>query len=178
LEDLRADFALKDHGPLHYFLGIEVKKNSDGLHLSQSKYAADILKRVGMTHCKPVTTSLSVSDKLSIHAGKPLSPEESTKYRSIVGALQYVMLTHPDIAYLVNKVCQFLHAPTTKHLIVVKRVLRYLKYTIDIGLRFARLGSMLVSAFSDSDWAGDSDDRRSPSGFAVYLGKNLVSWSA
>jgi hypothetical protein len=147
LEDLRADFALKDLGPLHYFLGIEVKQNSDGLHLSQSKYAADILKRARMTHCKPVTTPLAASDKLSIHIGKPLSVEESTKYRSIVDDLKYVMLTRPDIAYSVNKVCRFLHAPTTEHLTVVKRILRYLKYTIDTGLRFVRSGSMLVSAF-------------------------------
>jgi hypothetical protein len=83
LEDLMADFALKDLGPLHYFLGIEVKQDCDGLHLSQGKYAADILKRAGMTHCKPVTTLLAVSDKLSVHAGKPLSGEESTKCRGI-----------------------------------------------------------------------------------------------
>jgi hypothetical protein len=83
LEYLRADFALKDLGPLHYFLGIEVKQDCDGLHLSQGKYAADILKRAGMTHCKPVTTLLAVSDKLSVHAGKPLSGEESTKWRGI-----------------------------------------------------------------------------------------------
>jgi hypothetical protein len=93
LEDLRADFVLKDLGPLHYFLEIEVKQDCDGVHLSQGKYAADILKRAGMTHCKPVTIALAVLEKLSVHAGKPLSVEESTKYRSNVGALQYMTLT-------------------------------------------------------------------------------------
>jgi hypothetical protein len=92
LEDLRVNFALKDLGPLHYFLGIELKQDCDGLHLSQSKYVADILKRAGMTHCKPVMTPLAVSNKLSIHAGNPLDAEETTKYRSIVRALQYVTL--------------------------------------------------------------------------------------
>jgi hypothetical protein len=178
LEDLRADFALKDLGSLHYFLGIEVKQDSDGLSLSQCKYAADILKRARMTHCKPVTTPLAAYEKLSDHTGRPLSAEESTKYRSIVGALQYVTLTRLDIAYSVNKVCQFLHAPSSEHLTAVKRIIRYLKYTIDTGIRFEKSGSMLVSAFSDLDWAGDCDDRPSTSGFAVYLGKNLVSWSA
>jgi hypothetical protein len=139
---------------------------------------ADILKRARMTHCKPVTTPLAASEKLSDHTGRPLSAEESTKYRSIVGALQYVTLTRPDIAYSVNKVCQFLHVPTSEHLTAVKRIIKYLKYTIDTRIRFEKSGSMLVSAFSDLDWAGDCDDRPSTSGFAVYLGKNLVSWSA
>jgi hypothetical protein len=104
--------------------------------------------------------------------------EKSAKYRNIVDALQYATLTRLDIVYSVNKVCQFLHAPTIEHLTVVKRILRYLKYTIDTGIRFVKSGSLLVSAFSDSDWAEDSDDRRSTRGFTVYLGKNLVSWSA
>jgi hypothetical protein len=102
LQDLRAEFALKDLGPLHYFLGIEVKTINDGLHLSQSKYASDILKRAGMMNCKPVTTPLHISEKLSVHSGKPLGVEESTKYRSIVGALQYLTLTRPDLTFLVN----------------------------------------------------------------------------
>jgi hypothetical protein len=131
-----------------------------------------------MTHCKSVPTPLAVSEKLSVHAGRPLNVEKSAKYRNIIDALQYVTLTRLDIVYSVNKMCQFLHAPTIEHLTAVKRILRYLKYTIDTGIRFVKVGSLLVSAFSDSDWAEDSDDRRSIRGFAVYLGKNLVSWSA
>jgi hypothetical protein len=87
LQDLRAEFALKDLGPLHYFLGIEVKTINDGLHLSQSKYTSDILKRAGMTNCKLVMTHLPIFEKLSVHSGQPLDVKESTKYRSIVGAL-------------------------------------------------------------------------------------------
>jgi hypothetical protein len=131
-----------------------------------------------MTHCKLVPTPLAVSEKLSVHAGRPLNVEKSAKYRNIIDALQYVTLTRLDIVYSVNKMCQFLHAPTIEHLTAVKRILRYLKYTIDTGIRFVKAGSLLVSAFSDSDWAEDSDDRRSTRGFTVYLGKNLVLWSA
>ena len=75
----------------------------------------DILERVGMTNCKPVSTPLSISEKLSMEQGEPLGSEDSTKYRSVVGALQYLTPTRPDISYSVNKVCQFLHAPTTSH---------------------------------------------------------------
>jgi hypothetical protein len=110
--------------------------------------------------------------------GELLSPENSTKYRSLVGALQYLTLTRPDISFAVNKVCQFLHAPTTVHLTAAKHIIRYVKNTLGIGLNFSKSSSTLISAFSDSDWAGCLDDRRSTGGFAVFFGPNLISWCA
>jgi histone deacetylase 1/2 len=178
LHDVGMDFALKDLGALHYFLGIEVKKVHDGIILSQEKYANELLSRVNMKICKAVDTPLSVSEKLSLTEGEALSSDDSTRYRSIVGALQYITLTRPDIAFSVNKVCQFLHAPKTVHWTAVKRILRYLKGTLSLGLRLSKSGSTMVSAFSDADWAGCLDDRRSTGGFAVFFGSNLVSWSA
>jgi len=160
LADLLGDFALKDLGDLHFFLGIEVKRGHGGLTLTQERYAMDILKRWGMQSCKSVDTPLSPSKKLSIESGDKLGPDDSTKYRSMVGALQYLTLTRPDIAFAVNKVCQFLHAPTTVHWSAVKRILRYVSGTINLGLHIRRSKSMLVSAFSDADWAGCIDDRR------------------
>jgi histone deacetylase 1/2 len=169
---------LKDLGELHYFLGIEVKRVRDGIIMSQEKYANDLLHRVNMQICKTVDTPLSISDKLSLTDGEKLSGDDSTRYRSIAGALQYITLTRPDIAFLVNKVCQFLHAPTTVHWTAVKRILRYLRGTISLGLRLSKSSSTVVSAFSDADWAGCPDDRRSTGGFSVYVGSNLVSWNA
>jgi histone deacetylase 1/2 len=119
-----------------------------------------------------------VSEKLSLTDGEVLSNDDSSNYRSIVGALQYITLTRPDIAFSINKVCQFLHAPTTIHWTAVKCILRYLRGTISHGLRLRKSPSTIVSAFSDADWAGCPDDRRSTSGFAVYVGSNLVSWNA
>ena len=104
LKDLSTYFALKDLGNLHYFLGIEVKKHDDGLHLSQKKYATDLVKKAGLQGCKPSPTPLSSSEKLSLTEGTPLSKEDITKYRSLVGALQYLTLTRPDISFAVNKV--------------------------------------------------------------------------
>jgi histone deacetylase 1/2 len=96
----------------------------------------------------------------------------------MVGALQYLTLTRPDISYAVNKVCQYLHAPTTLHWTTAKRILRYIKQTPSVGLTFMRSRSNSVSAFSDADWAGCLDDRRSTGGFAVFFGPNLISWGA
>jgi histone deacetylase 1/2 len=110
--------------------------------------------------------------------GSPLGPEDITRYRSIVGALQYLTLTRPDISFSVNKVCQYLHAPTTAHWTAVKRILRYIHGTSRVGITFQRSSSTLLSAYSDADWAGDLDDRRSTGGFAIFFGPNLISWSA
>jgi hypothetical protein len=178
LHNLEQDFALKDLGDLHYFLGIEVTKNKDEILFSQSKYAMDILQRAGMSKCKAVATPLSSSEKLCAQGGDALGSADATAYRSIVRRLQYLTLTHPDLTFSVNKVCQYLHAPNTLHYTTVKRILRYVKGTIDLGLRITRSSSMLISGFADADWAGCLDDRRSTGGFAIFLGSNLVSWSA
>ena len=153
LQDLKKEFALKDLGDLHYFLGIEVNKVTDGIILIQDKYACDLLRRVNMFDCKPVSTPLSTSEKLSAHEGDLLGPLDATNYKSVVGALQYLTLTRPDIAFPVNKVCQFLHAPITVHWAAVKRILRYLKQCTKLGLKLCKSKSMLVSAYSDADWA-------------------------
>lgn len=177
LSDLNSEFALKDLGDLHFFLGIEVKQNNEGgLYLSQEKYATDLLRRARLQGCKPSSTPLSSSEKLSLTEGELLSQEDSTKYRSLVGALQYLALIRPDLSFSVNKVCQFLHAPTIAHWTAAKRILRYVKSTLSVGLTFSRSSSTLVSAFTDSDWAGCLDDRRSTEGFAVFFGPNLISW--
>lgn len=178
LQALSSDFALKDLGELHYFLGIEATKVKGGLTLTQTKYANDILRRTGMMNCKPSNTPLSTSEKLSAFEGTPLSAEDASRYRSIVGALQYLTLTRPDICFAVNKVCQYLHAPTTIHWTAAKRILRYVRYTLGVGLQLTRSPSTLVNGFSDADWAGCIDDRRSTGGFAIFLGNNLISWSA
>jgi hypothetical protein len=93
LSDLKSEFAIKDMGDLHYFLGLEMSKVHDGLILSQEKYAVEILRRADMASCKPAPTPLSSSEKLSAHHGTPFGPEACMKYRRTVGALQYLSHT-------------------------------------------------------------------------------------
>jgi hypothetical protein len=120
LNKLEEDFALKDVGDLHYFLGIDVTKSQQGILLTQSKYAMDLLKRTGMFNCKPVNTPLSSSEKLSAHVRELLGPNDVTSYIILVGGLQYLTLTRPNLAISINKVCQYLHVPTTQHLTAAK----------------------------------------------------------
>jgi hypothetical protein len=174
LKDLNVEFALKDLGSLHYFLGIEVHRTAEGLSLSQEKYALDLLRRAGMQSCKSAMAPLSSTKKLLARGGNP--SEDATKYRSIDGILQYLTLSQPDISFSVNKVCQYLHSSTTIHWTTVKMILRFLKHTSSLGLQIRRSFSTLVSAFSDVDWACCSDDRKSIGGFAVFFDPNLISW--
>jgi histone deacetylase 1/2 len=178
LKSLTAHFAIKDLGDLHYFLGIEVRRLHDGLLLTQEKYAHDLLTRVGILDCKSAPTLLSDSEPLSLYEGTPLGPDDSSQYHNIVGALQYLTLTRPDLSFFINKVCQYLHAPTTAHWTAAKRILRYVKDRSSLGITFQRSSSTLLSAFSDADWAGCLEDRRSTGGFAIFFGPNLVSWNA
>jgi hypothetical protein len=96
-------------------LGIQVTHLSDGILLSQEKYATGLLCWVGMISCKPVSTPMSATEKLLVHDGTPLGPEDVKNYRSVVGALQYLSHTRPDLAFAINKACQYLSTPTTVH---------------------------------------------------------------
>jgi hypothetical protein len=102
-------------------------------YLKQNKYTSDLLKHVGILACKHAPTPLATSGKLSAHEGESLTSEDATRYRSIIGALQYLTLTHLDISFAVNKVCQYLHASITEHQTTVKRILRFLKHTLGYG---------------------------------------------
>ncbi|XP_042954756.1 uncharacterized mitochondrial protein AtMg00810-like [Carya illinoinensis] len=102
---------------------------------------------------------------------------DPSEYHHIVEALQYVTITHPDIVYSVNQLYQHMQAPTSTHWTLAKRVIRYLKHTIDFGLHY-KPSTIALHAFCDANWAGKPDDRHSSSGYGTYLGQCLVSWSS
>jgi hypothetical protein len=168
-------FDLKDLGQLHYFLGLQVTRTSAGLHLNQAKYASDLLTKHNMMDSKPAKTPSCPNTRLSLHDGDPLPDPHA--YRSLVGALHYLTFTRPDISFSVHQVCQYMAAPTTIHLAATKRILRYLRGTLFHGIAFTP-GPLTLSAYTDADWAGDPDDRRSTSGYLVYLSSNPITWSA
>ncbi|KAI5318631.1 hypothetical protein L3X38_038339 [Prunus dulcis] len=163
---------MKDLGPAHYFLGMELALTLSNLSLTETKYVVDLLKHANMHEAKPVTTPTVNGCRLSFSDGDPLS--DPSEYRSIVGALQYLTLIRPNIAFAVNQVCQFMHQHTTVHWLAVKRILRYLNGTLTHGLLYSP-STLHLSAYFDADYAGDPYDRRSTGGYCVYLGTNLIS---
>jgi hypothetical protein len=175
ITNLQREFAMKDLGPLSFFLGIQASRDKHGLHLHQGKYITELLHRVKMAGAKPASTPCITGSKMSRNDGESL-PDPS-EYRHMVGALQYCTLTRPDISYSVNQLCQFLHSPTSTHLTAAKRVLRYLKGTLDYGLYYTK-GTLQLNGYCDSDWAGSPDDRKSITGYGIYLGPCLISWAA
>ncbi|XP_019088608.1 PREDICTED: uncharacterized protein LOC109127710 [Camelina sativa] len=176
LQSFAQRFSIKDPTDIHYFLGIEVSRSSDGLHLMQRKYIMDLLVTNNMSEAKPVATPLPTSPKLTIHGGTPL--EDASQYRSVVGSLQYLSFTRPDISYAVNRLSQLMHCPTQDHWIAAKRVLRYLAGTPTHSIYMNASSPVTLHAFSDAYWAGDTDDYVSTNGYVVYNGQHPVSWSS
>ena len=138
-----------------------------GFMLRQHKYTLDILTRASMISCKPVDTPISTSKAIILP--DPLF-SNATRFRQIVGAPQYLTFTRPDICFVVNKVCQFMHAPTDFHWAAIKRILRYLKGTTTHDLHITRSSSFALHSFTYANWAGSIADRKSTSGYLVFFG--------
>ncbi|XP_026444178.1 uncharacterized protein LOC113344420 [Papaver somniferum] len=175
ISQLQLQFPIKDLGSINYFVGLEIKKDYTTLFLSQTKYAVDLLNKFHMEGAKHCSTPMDASTKLSKTDGDLL--DNPTEYISLVGALHYLTWTMPDIAFAVNLVCQHMKHPRTSHLVAAKRILRYIKGTLRFGLTFSK-GTSFLLGFSDADWAGNVDDRRSTGGYCVFLGSNIISWSS
>ncbi|GJX58966.1 ribonuclease H-like domain-containing protein [Tanacetum coccineum] len=146
------------------------------MFLSQSKYATEVLKRANMLACNPCRTPVDTDTKLAADGDQVSDP---TLYRSLAGALQYLTFTRPDISYAVQQVCLFMHDPQEEsHFSALKRILRYVRGTLDYGLQLYSSSTSSLVAYSDADWAGCPTTRRSTSGYCVFLGNNLLSWSS
>lgn len=162
---LNERFSVKDDEDLNYFLGLEVHRTKQGLHLSQRKYILDLLHKYDMLNAKPVLTPMASSPKLHLHSGNSLS--DPSNYRRLIGSFQYLQFTRPDIAYAVNKLSQFKHRPTEDNWQAAKRILHYLAGTSTHSIFFSATNKILLHAYSDADWAGDSDDFVSTNSYIV-----------
>ena len=174
--ELAAQFEMKDLGPLRYFLGIEVASSPRGYLLSQSKYTAEIIDRARLTDTRVVDSPSELNVEYSPTDGSPL--KDPTLYRTIVGSLVYLTITRPDIAYAVHIVSQFVAAPTCTHWAAVVRILRYLRGTMFRSLLLSSTSTLELRAYSDASYARNSTDRRSVTGFCVFLGDSLISWKS
>ena len=173
---LNLKFKISDLGELKYFLGIEVIKTNDGVYLSQRKHMLDILKKFGMLASKPLLIPINVNIRVRPDSGKKI--DNVQMYRNLVGSLLYATIRRPDISYTVGVFSQFMQEPTNVHLNACKRVLSYLKGTINHGLFYAYSADLKLEGYSNADWAGSPHDRRSTSGFVFMIGGSTISWSS
>ncbi|RVW92097.1 Retrovirus-related Pol polyprotein from transposon RE1 [Vitis vinifera] len=173
---LSREFEMKDLGPLKYFLGIEVSRSSEGIFLSQRKYALDLLQETGMSGCQPVNTPIEEGLKLCVEPNQVST--DKGRYQRLVGRLMYLAHTRPDLAYALSVVSQYMHNPGEQHMNAVMRILRYLKNAPGKGILFAKnVDHQSIEVYTDADW-GAVDDRRSTSGYFTFVGGNLVTWKS
>ncbi|PKU78069.1 putative mitochondrial protein [Dendrobium catenatum] len=165
---------MTDIGLMAYYLGIEVHQIEDEIFISQESYAKKMLKKFKMDNCKPINTPIECGVKLSKHdEGERVDP---TFFKSLVGSLRYLTCTRPDILYAVGLVSRYMETPTTSHLKTAKRILRYIKGTIHFGLLYSSSNDFRLVGYSDSDWAGDMDDRKSTTGYVFFMGDTTFTW--
>lgn len=173
---LDENFSIKDLGMLKYCIGLEVVYSKEGISLSQQKYSLDLLQESGILGSKAAATPLDPSIKL--HADNRKSSEDIGAYRRLIGCLLYLNTTRLDNTYATQQLSHFLHNPTMAHYHVACRVIRYLKNSPGRGLLFHRESELKLLGFSDVDWAGCLDYRKSISGYCFFLRSSLISWRA
>ncbi|PKU79316.1 Retrovirus-related Pol polyprotein from transposon TNT 1-94 [Dendrobium catenatum] len=174
LINLNTQFSMKHLGPASQFLGISIQSTKDKYFLSQSTYALSLLQQTNLVKCNSLSNPSVTKQPSNFNLDNTIS--DANVYRRITGGLQYLTITRPDIAHSVNNLAQHMHDPAPVHLYLLKRLLRYIKGTINFGLPIIK-SNMQLRTFSDADWAGDPITRKSTTGFCTFLGKNLVSWT-
>lgn len=173
--EMSQKFEMSDLGQLNYYLGIEVTQGAGFIELKQAGYARKILEKAGLGSCNPAKFPMDLKEQISKDDGGEVV--NSTQYKSLIGGLGYVVHTRPDIAYSVGILSRYMERPTKLHLNAVKRVLRYVKGTIQFGLVYSKSsGNNVLMGYSDSDLAGHLDDRRSTGGMVFYLNESIITW--
>jgi hypothetical protein len=171
---MNAEFEMTDLGKMRYFLGVEVFQSKEGIFISQQMYAKEILERFQLLDCNFVHNPMVPGVKLSVK-GDGISVD-ATQYKQLIGCLLYITATRPDIMYTVCLLSRYMQAPTRQHMLAAKRVLRYLKGTLTYGIWYKKnAGNECLLGYTDSDYAGDVDDRKSTSGYVFFLAGRAIS---
>ena len=173
-------FRMSDLGLLSYYLGLEVTQGAHGITLCQSAYATKILKKAGLADCNASATPMEMGLKLLKEGSTP--SVDATEYRSLIGSLRYLCNSRLDLAYVVGYLSRFMEVLWQEHLAAVKRVLRYVEGTVHWGVHY-HLGEKKgavprLLGYSDSDLAGDVNDRKSTSGLIFFLAGGPIAWQS
>lgn len=165
--NMKMQFEITDLGVLSYFLGLEVNQDVKGIHIAQKKYTEDLLKEYSMQQCKAVPTPLNSSEKLQQVDGSGKAIPK--RYRSLIGRLIYLTHTRLDISFAVGVLSQFMNYPSNKHYAAGKRVLSYLVGSVGCDLWYSAAGEWKLEGYSDNDWGGCVEDRKSTTRFVFKL---------
>ncbi|GJZ91558.1 putative ribonuclease H-like domain-containing protein [Tanacetum coccineum] len=167
-------FQMSFMGELTFFLGLQVKQKEDGIFISQDKYVTEILKKFGFSDVKTASTPIETHKPLLKDADREDTDEHL--YRSMIGSLMYLTSSRPDIMFAVCACARFQVNPKISYLHAVKRIFRYLKGQPNLGLWYPKDSPFDLVAYTDSDYAGASLDRKSTTGGCQFLGCRLISW--
>ncbi|XP_019253924.1 PREDICTED: uncharacterized protein LOC109232620 [Nicotiana attenuata] len=173
---LDSQFKIKDLGLVHYFLGLEISQHPQGYLMNQQKYTTDLLQKFNCHHFFPICTPLDSSLTLTVDMGAPVS--DPSVYRRLIGKLNFLQHTRPDISFSVQHLSQFLQKPQVPHMMAAIHVLRYLLNDPAQGILLSSFDDFSLVGFSDSDWGSCAISRTSVSGFYISLGGSPVSWKS
>jgi len=171
---MQGEFEMSLMGKLTFFLDLQIKQTYDGIFLSQTKYALELLKKFDMQDCKSISTPMASA--LSIDNYETSIEVDCKRYRGMIGSLLYLTASRPDIMFSVCMCARYQAFPKESHLKIVKRIFRYISGTTNFGLWYPKGSSCYLVGFSDSDFAGCKSDRKSTSGTCHLFGNCLISW--
>lgn len=173
---MSSEFEMSMMGELTFFLGLQIKQMKEGIFVSQTKYARELVKKFRMEDSKTISTPMAQNANLdSDPSGKTV---DITQYRAMIGSLLYLTASRPDIMFAVCLCAWYQSCPKESHLASIKRILRYVKGTKNLGLWYGKQSEFDLIGYTDADFAGDRIDRKSTSGTCQFLGGSLVSWSS
>nr|GEY49544.1 copia protein [Tanacetum cinerariifolium] len=175
IDSLNKEFDMTDLDAFNYFLGISAIRHPTGLFLSKKKYALELLKRAHMVNCNPSRTTFDTESKLGPD-GVPV--QDPTLYRNLAGGVQYLTFTRPDLSYAVQHICLYTHDLNEPHFAALKRILRYVHGTLELGLHLYASATTSLVGYTDANWVGCPTTCRSTFGYCMFLGDNLLSRSA
>ena len=166
---------MTDFGLLNSYLGIEVIKRKSDIRLCQTNYLLKVLDEFNMKECNSAKTPMEC--RLRLNREGEGEEVESTYFRKLIGCLRYLTLTRPDLFFSVSYLSRFMSKPYSNHMAAAKRVLRYIKGTLDYSLVYESDKEPRLTGYYDSDYAGDLDDKKSTSGYIFLLGSKPIAWN-
>ncbi|XP_039135523.1 uncharacterized mitochondrial protein AtMg00810-like [Dioscorea cayenensis subsp. rotundata] len=174
--EMKKKFNMADLGLIRYFLGLEIHQSIGGVFLSQTWYIEDLLRELNMKQYRHADTPMGINEKfLDEDEAKFI---DAKVYRSLIGKLLYVVHTRPDICYAVNFLSRFMSRPNVKHLCAAKRVVKYLAGTLKLGLFYPNRSEKCLEGFTDSEWGGSLNNRKSTSGMFFRLCSCAITWGS